>query len=124
MALPVVTNVLFVLGVVLHLYMYLRGIPAGLMCILSAAISDLLDVVVAVHNLTDWKLLGLQLGLQYSTLMKIKSDQRDVIDDCKMEMLSAWLQQQDDVSQRGVPSWPTLKIALRKMGENAIAESI
>ena len=89
-----------------------------------AAISDLLDVLVAVHNLTDWKMLGLHLGLHGPTLMKIKSDQRDVIDDCKMEMLSAWLRQQDDVCQRGVPSWSTLKNALRRMGENAIANSI
>ena len=124
MALPVVQNVLLVLGVVLHVYMYLRGIPAGLMCILFAAISDLLDVFMTVHNLTDWKLLGLQLGLYYPTLMKIKCDQRDVIDDCKMEMLSAWLQQQDDVSQRGAPSWSALKIALRRMGESTIADRI
>ena len=105
--------------------MYLRGIPAGLICIyIFAANSDLLDVFMMVHTLTDWKLLGLQLGLHYSTLKKIKRDQHDVIDDCKMEMLSAWLQQQDDVSQRGVPSWSALKNALRRMGENTIADRI
>ena len=79
---------------------------------------------MTIRNLIDWKMLGLQLGLHYPTLMKIKSDQHDVIDECKMEMLSAWLQQQDDVSQRGVPSWSALEIALRRMGENTIADRI
>ena len=71
--------------------------------------------------LTKWRDLGLELGLHYSTLEKIRSQQRDNIDDCKIDMLSAWLRQQDDVSQRGVPSWSVLQAALRKMGENELA---
>ena len=32
-------------------------------------------------------------------------------------MLSAWLQQQDNVPQKGVPSWSVLRAALKRMGE-------
>ena len=82
------------------------------------------EVIEAVHELTDWRKLGVQLGLYYSTLEKIRSQQCDNIDDCKMDMLSTWLRQQDDVSQRGVPSWSMLQAALRKMGENELASRI
>ena len=78
----------------------------------------------AVHDLTDWKRLGLQLGLRHSTLTKIRSDQRDQTDDCKMEMLAMWLKQEDNVTQKGVPSWSVLVDALRRMGENKRADKI
>ena len=78
----------------------------------------------AVSELTRWRSLGLQLGLHYSTLDKIRSQQRDNIDDCKMEMLSAWLRQQDDVFPNKVPSWSVLRAALRAIGENELAFGI
>ena len=78
----------------------------------------------AVHDVTDWKRLGLQLGLRYSTLTKIRSNQRDQIDDCKMEVLLAWLNQHDCVPQKGIPSWSVLRVALRRMGENELADKI
>ena len=77
-----------------------------------------------MHDITDWKRLGLELGLHYPTLQKIRSDQRDQTDDCKMEMLSAWLNQQDNVPQSGDPSWQVLQAALRRMGENQLADNI
>ena len=77
-----------------------------------------------LHDITDWRRLGLQLGLHYPTLTKIKSDLHDQTDDCKMEVLSAWLSLQDSVSQKGVPSWQTLQAALRRMGENWLAEKV
>ena len=92
--------------------------------LVPAAIDDLGDVYEAVHDVTDWKRLGLQLGLRYSTLTKIRSNQRDQIDDCKMEVLSAWLNQQDCVPQKGIPSWSVLRVALRRMGENELADKI
>ena len=39
-------------------------------------------------------------------------------------MISAWLQQQDNVSQKGVPSWNVLRAALKKIGENEMADKI
>ena len=91
---------------------------------LPVAIKDLGDVYEAVYDVADWKRLGLQLGLLYPTLTKIRNDQRDQTDDCKMEMLSAWLNQQDDVPQKGVPSWSVLQAALRRIGENELADKI
>ena len=41
-----------------------------------------------------------------------------------MEMLAAWLQQQDNVSQNGVPSWSVLRTALEGIGERQLASEI
>ena len=78
----------------------------------------------AIQDLHDWKRLGLALGLHYPTLLRIKSDQQNIMNECKMEMLSAWLQQHDSVPEKGVPSWSGLKAALKRMGENMIADRI
>ena len=56
--------------------------------------------------------LGLELGLLYPTLKRIKKEQHGDISDCMMEMLAAWLQQQDNVTSKGVPSWSVLQTAL------------
>ena len=77
-----------------------------------------------VISMTAWKDLGLQLGLLYPTLKRIDLEQRGIINSCKIDMLSAWLQQQDNVSQRGVPSWCVLKAALKRMGEHETADRI
>ena len=79
---------------------------------------------MAIKNLTDWQSLGLALGLLYPTLKKIDDDQRGKTDRCVMEMIAAWLQQQDNVSKKGVPSWTVLQTALRKIGEIQLADEI
>ena len=94
------------------------------MSIHFAAILDLFDVLEVVHDLNDWKRLGLALGLHYPTLSRIRNDQQNITAECKMEMLSAWLQQHDSVPEKGVPSWSGLKAALKRMGENMIADRI
>ena len=76
-----------------------------------------------LKDVIDWQSLGLELGVLYSTLKKIEKDYRKV-DACMMEMLAAWLQQQDEVNQVGVPSWSVLQTALRKIGENELANRI
>ena len=83
-----------------------------------------MDVLAVIHDLVDWKELGLQLGLLYSSLKVIETEQRGIISWCIMEMLSAWLQQQDNVSQKGVPSWSVLRAALQSMEENETADRI
>ena len=40
---------------------------------------------------------------------------------CKMEMLAAWLQQQDN-HKLGVPSWSTLKTVLENIGKELASE--
>ena len=77
-----------------------------------------------VHHVTDWKRLSLELGLHYPTLTDIETHRREKPDGCKMDMLSAWLNQRDNVSQKGDPSWPVLQAALRRMGESWVAEKI
>ena len=57
---------------------------------------------MSIKNLTDWQSLGLALGLLYPTLKKIDDDQHGKTDRCVMEMIAAWLQQQDNVSKKGV----------------------
>ena len=70
-------------------------------------------------------MLGLNLGLHYSTLMKIINDHQNKIDMCTMAMLAAWLKQEDhDVSQIGSLSWTVLQNALRRKRENALADRI
>ena len=91
---------------------------------LPAAINDLCEVLEAVCDLTDWYRLGLQLGLRYSTLERIRNKSHDRIDECKMEMLAAWLRQKDNVSHKGVPSWSVLRAALRRIGERELANRL
>ena len=92
---------------------------------LPADIDDLFDVLEVVHDVTDWKKLGLALGLRYQpTLTNIEIHRQNKPDDCKMDMLSAWLKQQDNVPQKGEPSWPVLRAALRRIGENKLADRI
>ena len=92
--------------------------------LLYTGIADLVDIKRALKNLVDWISLGLELGLLYPTLRKIDEDQRGKTDRCVMEMIAAWLQQQDNVSKKGVPSWSVLQTALRKIGEIQLADEI
>ena len=79
--------------------------------------NDLCDVLAEIRSVNQWKELGLQLGLLYSSLERMDIEQRGRIDSCKIAMLSAWLQQQDNVTQKGVPSWSVLRAALQRMRE-------
>ena len=95
-----------------------------LLCIFFSAENDLCNVLAVIRDLNDWKDLGLQLGLLYSTLTDIETYRRGKPSECRIDMLSAWLQQQDYVSQKGVPSWSVLRAALRNMGEHETADRI
>ena len=75
-----------------------------------------------VDSVSDWKKLGLILGLLYQpTLTDIEAYRRGKPDECRMDMLSAWLQQQDNVNN---PSWSVLRAALQRMGEHELANRI
>ena len=76
---------------------------------------------MTLKNLTDWQSLGLALGLLYPTLKKIDEDQRGKTDKCVMEMIAAWLEKKDNVTN---PSWLVLQAALRKIDENELADKI
>ena len=84
-----------------------------------------MDVLEVVESVSDWKRLGLTLGLLYQpTLTDIETYRRGKPDECRIDMLSAWLQQQDNVTQNGVPSWSVLRTALKRMGEHETADRI
>ena len=86
---------------------------------------DLVDVLEVVQNVSDWKRLGLTLGLLLKpTLTDIETHRHYKAEDCMIDMLSAWLQRKDNVSQKGVPSWSVLRAALIRIGENEIANRI
>ena len=78
----------------------------------------------ALKDLDDWQSLGLALGLLYPTLQRIKKEQHGDINDCMMEMLSAWLQQQDTVAKKGIPCWRNLRRALEDIDKNELAGKI
>ena len=92
--------------------------------LLYTGIDDLADVKRLLKNFNDWQSLGLELGLLYTTLKRIEEEQQRVISKCKTEMLATWLQQQDNVAKKGVPSWSTLKMALMDIDEKKLADSI
>ena len=97
-----------------------------LLCVIviHTGTGDLVDVLEVVDSVIDWKRLGLTLGLLHHTLTVIESRRRGEPSECMIDMLSAWLMEQDYVSQTGVPSWSVLRAALEKIGENETADRI
>ena len=75
------------------------------------------------HSSVNFKELGLYLGLYFRTLNIIEANKRDVRS-CLIECLATWLQQRDDVMSVGGPTYDTLIQALRRMGENHVADGI
>ena len=65
---------------------------------------DLCRVYFAIAKVVQWTPLGLALGVDYSTLQRIKREKMGRIEECKMEMLSAWLQQKNDIVKEALPS--------------------
>ena len=92
--------------------------------LLYTGIDDLVDVRKFLKNVVAWMKLGLELGLLYPTLQKIEIAKRENVDNCMMEMLAAWLQQQDNVCRKGIPSWTVLRTALEEIGEHQLASEI
>ena len=65
--------------------------------------------------------LGLVLGLDLRKVKKMK-DSDTFLDD----VLVAWLRREDNIEERGTPSWSTLVKALRHrlLGQSAVASDI
>lgn len=72
---------------------------------------------------TSYYELGLYLGLSVETLKIIEANHREDVNRCLLECISAWLMEGELKSKEG-PSWISLKNALRKLGENAVADGI
>ena len=84
---------------------------------------DLVVISNALNTLVDWEELGLELGLLKSTLDIISRDHMRETRPCKRAMLAAWLQWQDNVKQKGLPSWRRLLNALGRV-DAALAAKI
>ena len=69
-----------------------------------------------LEDLTEWKVLGLKLGLSYPTLKKIECDEHG-LDNRKMAMLHEWL-------AKGGATRQSLASALRRMEENRLADRV
>jgi len=66
--------------------------------------------------------LGLVLGLNHHKLRAKMEDSKTFLDD----VISAWLRKEDQVMERGEPSWRVLISALkhRRVGQTGIASNI
>ena len=91
--------------------------------LLHAAIDDHLEVTdyLVDFGQTDIHNLGLALGL-YHRHLKSMGDSDTFLDD----MIDAWLQREDQVLKRGMPTWENLVKALgdRRVNQIGVAEKI
>lgn len=60
--------------------------------------------------------LGGAFGLRRPTLDRLRQDLEGIV--------AAWLRKQDDVSNRCPPTWRNLVIALERIGQNGIADTV
>ena len=92
-------------------------------CIIHTGINDLLDVTEYLLNLnqTDIYFLGLTLGLTHPHLKNMENSKT-----FREDMIAAWLQKEDEVTRRGLPTWETLVKALRnnRVKQNGVADKI
>ena len=72
---------------------------------------------MSLQGLTNWKLLGLALGMGFPSLNDISKSQGGDAEDCKAAMLHAWL-------ETGKATKSSLVAALKNMGEECIASKI
>ena len=86
--------------------------------------SDMPQLLQAVVDVVHWQFLGLELGIVYPKLEIIQKHYHDDIMQCKAEMLYTWLKGSYIAHMMFVPSWSTLKTALKNIGENALAATI
>ena len=82
------------------------------------------DLKYKYYIMEKWQIQLWEFGACENQAPKKIEKDNDKTEDCKMEMLVAWLQQQDEVSKKGVPSWSVLWVALKMIGENELADKV
>ena len=92
-------------------------------CNLIAGIKDLDEADEAIADVVEWHRLGLMLGVYCPTLDKIREEERRV-NEARKRMLQKWLEGVDKVKDKGGPAWTQLIGALRKLGDNALADRL
>ena len=87
---------------------------------MDAILTDLGD---GLYDSSNWKNLGLKLGLYYGTLSAIESNYPKV-EDRLTECLAKWLARVDGVDDKGGANWTTLVKALEQCDSKPTAEHI
>ena len=77
-----------------------------------------------LESVTEYMRPGLELGLSYTLLNKIRQEQGRKVEDCKITLLQSWMERADKVDEMGGTNKPALVEALRRMGEHRVADSI
>ena len=93
-------------------------------CSLFSGSSHVVVVMDWLESVTEYMRLGLELGLSYTLLKKIRQEQGRKVEDCKRTLLHSWLARADRVDEMGGTNKPALVSALRRMGEHRVADSI
>ena len=76
------------------------------------------NVLNALKDVVEWKLLGDQLNISASKIKEIDVDNRGQVADCRRALVQYWLE--SDVSC----SWKKLTDALKSIGKSVLAEEI
>ena len=82
---------------------------------------DMTDISAYLNRIDAAKVvkLGVELGLNFTSLKNNMNSGTFVND-----TIHAWLQKEDDVMERGKPTWKTLVKALNSVGQRGIAAEI
>ena len=93
-------------------------------CSFLSGPSHVVVVMDWLESVTEYMRLGLELGLSYTLLNKIRQEQGRKVEDCKRTLLHSWLKGTDRVVEMGGINKSALVAALRRMGEHRVANSI
>ena len=86
--------------------------------------SSVSEILLYVRRVTQWRYLGLNLGLYPDTLEKIDEHRRGKVDNIMIDVITYWIQGIDGVEKRGGATIKNLVSALQNMDENVIAKNI
>ena len=80
------------------------------MSLYAAPTLTLRNVLNAIREVTEWRLLGDQLNINAAKIRQIEIDNRGQVADCRRELIQYWLQSDQSCS------WERLVDALRTIG--------
>ena len=91
-----------------------------MIALLSTAVKpDIATLCNELTGISDWFTLGLNLGVPHHKLEEVRSNYSvEGLSACRRETLVLWLQRTPNAS------WRDVVAALRRMGENIVAERI
>lgn len=84
-------------------------------------LSRLLVLLSAVVN---WHGLGLQLGIDFNELEKMRVEQYNKVDACLAAVINRWLEQKDYVTEHGGATKKALVMALMNIDRKDVADTV